>query len=50
MFLNCIYLVPPTIDSISITPTSTPIAGNHFTLECNADGIPEPIISWHFNK
>ncbi|CAF1357382.1 unnamed protein product [Adineta steineri] len=43
-------LVPPSIDSISITPTSTPIAGNHFTLECNAYGIPEPIISWEFNN
>ncbi|UJR25150.1 hypothetical protein I4U23_006509 [Adineta vaga] len=43
-------LVPPTIDSISITPTATPIAGNHFTLDCNANGIPEPVISWHFNN
>ncbi|CAF2244305.1 unnamed protein product [Rotaria magnacalcarata] len=43
-------LVPPSIDSIAITPISTPIAGNHFTLECNANGIPEPIISWHFKN
>ncbi|CAF0852080.1 unnamed protein product [Adineta ricciae] len=43
-------LVPPMIDSISIAPTATPIAGNHFTLDCNANGIPEPVISWHFNN
>ena len=45
-----VHLVPPVIDSISIAPTATPIAGNHFTLDCNANGIPEPVISWHFNK
>ncbi|CAF0772843.1 unnamed protein product [Rotaria sordida] len=43
-------LVPPSINSISISPISTPIAGNHFTLECIANGTPEPIISWHFKN
>ena len=43
-------LVPPTIQSISIAPTARPIAGNYFTLECHANGIPEPVISWHLNK
>ncbi|CAF3915835.1 unnamed protein product [Rotaria sp. Silwood2] len=43
-------LVPPSIDSISISPMSAPIAGNHFTLECFANGTPEPIISWHFKN
>ncbi|CAF0756370.1 unnamed protein product [Rotaria sp. Silwood1] len=43
-------LVPPSIDSISISPISTPIAGNHFTLECIVNGTPEPIISWHFKN
>ncbi|CAF2894680.1 unnamed protein product [Rotaria sp. Silwood2] len=42
--------IPPSIDSISISPMSTPIAGNHFTLECFANGTPEPIISWHFKN
>jgi hypothetical protein len=50
LFVELVCSVPSSIESLSISPNTTPIAGQHFTLECHVHGIPEPLIFWHFNK
>ena len=37
----------PTI--VSITPTSNPVVGEEFSIECTVAGTPLPSIGWQFN-
>ena len=39
--------VPPTI--ASLTKTEQIIRGQNFYVQCDARGIPEPVVSWKFN-